>query len=74
MATSRTAQLTDFTIDILGRYLGRRLCIGEEFAWMQGVSILASVARRFRLALVPGQTVVPEPNVTLRPRGGRTQD
>ena len=30
---------------------GRRLCIGEEFAWMQGVSILASVARRFRMRL-----------------------
>jgi DNA-binding response OmpR family regulator len=32
--------------------------------------ILASVARRFRLTLAPGQTIVPEPNVTLRPRGG----
>jgi cytochrome P450 len=49
---------------------GRRLCIGEEFAWMQGVSILASVARRFRLTLAAGQAVVPDPNVTLRPRGG----
>jgi cytochrome P450 len=49
---------------------GRRLCIGEEFAWMQGVLILAAVARRFRLAVAPGQTITPEPNVTLRPRGG----
>ncbi len=49
---------------------GRRLCIGQELAWMQGVLILATVARRFRLALAPGQLVVPEPNVTLRPRGG----
>jgi cytochrome P450 len=49
---------------------GRRLCIGEEFAWMQGVSILASVARRFRLTLASARPVVPEPNVTLRPRGG----
>jgi cytochrome P450 len=49
---------------------GRRLCIGEEFGWMQGVSILASVAQRFRLTLAPGQTIEPEPNVTLRPRGG----
>jgi cytochrome P450 len=49
---------------------GRRLCIGEEFAWMQGVSIMASVARRFRLVLPPGQPVEPEPNVTLRPHGG----
>ena len=49
---------------------GRRLCIGEEFAWMQGVAIMAIVARRFRLLLPSGQKVVPEPNVTLRPRGG----
>jgi cytochrome P450 len=49
---------------------GRRLCIGEEFAWMQGVSIMASIARHFRLLLPSGQQVVPEPNVTLRPRGG----
>jgi cytochrome P450 len=49
---------------------GRRLCIGEEFAWMQGVSIMASVARRFRLALASDRAVMPEPNVTLRPRGG----
>jgi len=49
---------------------GRRLCIGEEFAWMQGVLLLAAIARRTRLQLVAGQTVVPEPNVTLRPRNG----
>ena len=49
---------------------GRRLCLGEDFAWMQGTLILAAVARRFRLRLTPGQTIEPEPNVTLRPRGG----
>ena len=49
---------------------GRRLCLGEDFAWMQGVLMLAAVARRFRLTLAPGQTVEPEPNVTLRPKGG----
>jgi cytochrome P450 len=49
---------------------GRRLCIGEELAWMQGVLLIASIARRFRLELVPGHTVIAEPNVTLRPKGG----
>jgi cytochrome P450 len=49
---------------------GRRLCIGEDFAWMQGVLIMASVARRYHLRLLPGQVVVPQPNVTLRPRHG----
>ena len=49
---------------------GRRLCIGEDFAWMQGVLALAWITRRFRLRLAPGQTITPEPNVTLRPRNG----
>ncbi len=49
---------------------GRRLCLGEEFAWMEGVLLLAHIARRFRLTHVPGQTIVPDPNVTLRPRNG----
>ena len=49
---------------------GQRLCIGEEFAWMEGVLLLASIARRFGFLLAPGQSVVPEPNVTLRPRSG----
>lgn len=49
---------------------GRRLCIGEEFAWMQGMLLMASIARRFRLLLVPGQSIAPEPNVTMRPRNG----
>jgi cytochrome P450 len=48
---------------------GRRACIGEDFAWMQGVLMIATIARRFSLELTPGQTIVPDPNVTLRPRG-----
>ncbi len=49
---------------------GARVCIGEHFAKMEGILVLASIAQRFRLSLVPGQTVVPEPKMTLRPRGG----
>ncbi|HEX2500140.1 MAG TPA: cytochrome P450 [Methylomirabilota bacterium] len=49
---------------------GRRLCIGEEFAWLEGVLLLACVARRFRLDLMPGQVIEPDPNVTLRPKRG----
>ena len=48
---------------------GRRVCIGEDFAWMQGVLMIATISRRFRLELVPGQSIVPDPNVTLRPSG-----
>ncbi len=49
---------------------GPRLCIGQAFAMMEATLILAAVAQRFRLALVPGQRVVPQPSITLRPRYG----
>jgi cytochrome P450 len=49
---------------------GRRLCIGEEFAWMMGLLLMATVLGRFRLVMMPGQTILPDPNITLRPRGG----
>lgn len=49
---------------------GARVCIGEHFAKMEGTLVLASIAQRFRLSLVPGQTIVPEPKMTLRPKSG----
>jgi cytochrome P450 len=49
---------------------GARVCIGEHFAKMEGTLVLASIAQKFRLSLVPDQTIVPEPKMTLRPRGG----
>jgi cytochrome P450 len=49
---------------------GARVCIGESFAKMEGALVLASIAQRFKLTLAPGQTVVPEPKMTLRPRNG----
>jgi cytochrome P450 len=49
---------------------GPRVCIGEGFAWMEGVLVLAAIARRWRLRLVPGQIVVPAPSITLRPGNG----
>ena len=36
---------------------------------MEGVIVLATLAQRFRLDLVPGQTIRPEAMVTLRPKG-----
>lgn len=47
---------------------GARVCIGEHFAKMEGTLVLAMIAQKFKLALVPGQTIVPEPKMTLRPR------
>lgn len=49
---------------------GPRLCIGEPFAWMEGVLVLASVARRWTLRLVPGHPVETQPLLTLRPKYG----
>lgn len=49
---------------------GRRVCIGQGFAMMEGVLLLAMLSQRYTFDLLPGARVRPEPTVTLRPRGG----
>ena len=49
---------------------GPRVCIGERFAWMEGVLVLATIAQRWRLSLVPGQKIETLPQITLRTRHG----
>jgi cytochrome P450 len=49
---------------------GTRVCIGEQFAWMEGVLALATFAQRWRLRLATGHRVEPQPIVTLRARRG----
>lgn len=49
---------------------GPRQCIGNTFAMMEAVLILAAIGQRFRLELVPGQSVTPMPYITLRPDPG----
>jgi len=49
---------------------GPRLCIGMGFAKMEGVLLLATIGRRWRMRLVPGQRVEPHPRITLRPKNG----
>jgi cytochrome P450 len=49
---------------------GPRQCIGNTFAMMEAVLLLAMVAQRFRLQLVQGQTVRATPYITLRPEPG----
>ena len=49
---------------------GARSCIGEPFAWMEGVLLLAAIGQRWRLRLVPGHPVEPQAMITLRPRYG----
>ncbi len=47
---------------------GGRQCIGEAFAWMEGVLILATIAQKWRLEFQPGQQVALQPKITLRPK------
>jgi cytochrome P450 len=49
---------------------GTRQCIGEQFAMMELVLIVATVAQQWQLRLVPGHSVVPQPLITLRARHG----
>jgi cytochrome P450 len=49
---------------------GPRVCIGQQFAMMELVLILATIAQRFRFRLQPGATVTPVPTFTLRPSPG----
>ena len=49
---------------------GPRQCIGESFAWMELVLLVATIAQQYRLRLVPGHPVVPQPLITLRAKHG----
>jgi cytochrome P450 len=48
---------------------GQRLCIGQQFALTEAHLLLATLARRFRVAPVGG-TPAPDPTFTLRPKHG----
>jgi cytochrome P450 len=50
--------------------MGPRQCIGEAFAWMEGVLVLATLAQRWKLRHDERHKVVAEPLFTLRPKGG----
>jgi cytochrome P450 len=47
---------------------GPRQCIGEGFAWTEGLLVLATLAQRWRFRMVPGQRVEVQPKITLRPK------
>ena len=64
-AKSRRTKLTYFPFGA-----GVRQCIGESLAWMEGVLLLATLAQKWKLTLVPGHRVEPEPLITLRPKYG----
>jgi cytochrome P450 len=49
---------------------GIRGCIGEPFAWMEGVLIIATIAQEWSMHLVPSQRIKLDPAITLRSKYG----
>jgi cytochrome P450 len=49
---------------------GIRGCIGEPFAWIEGVIIIATIAQKWTMRLLPSQRIKLDPAITLRPRYG----
>jgi cytochrome P450 len=49
---------------------GSRICIGESFAWTEAILLLATIAQRWTFT-PEGPAPVPEPRITLRPKGLR---
>jgi cytochrome P450/protein-S-isoprenylcysteine O-methyltransferase Ste14 len=49
---------------------GPHACLGEHFAWAEGILIMAVLAQRWRAVLKAGHRVTLNPLVNLRPRGG----
>jgi cytochrome P450 len=47
---------------------GSRQCIGESFAWMEGVLAVATIASRWRMTYLGDISPVPQAKITLRPR------
>ena len=50
---------------------GPRTCIGNHFALLEATLVLAELAQRVTLRLLPGQDLEPEFVGTLRPRNAR---
>jgi len=49
---------------------GPRGCIGNQFAMLEAQLIVATIAQRYRIDLLPDQAIRPEPLITLRPTPG----
>ena len=49
---------------------GTRICIGEGFAWMEGVLVMATLLQAWRVSPASPPPPRPEPRLTLRPAGG----
>jgi cytochrome P450 len=49
---------------------GPRQCIGERFAWVEAILLVATIAQQWRMRLAPKHKVELQPLVTLRPKNG----
>ena len=49
---------------------GPRICIGQNFALVEAILLLATIAQRFHLEPAPGSELQPWPSMTLRPPTG----
>jgi len=62
------SERTKFTYFPFGA--GVRQCIGESFALMESVLLLATLAQKWKLTDLPDHRVEPQPLITLRPKNG----
>ena len=53
---------------------GGRQCMGEQFAWLEMILVVATIGQRWRLRLEAGQTETTNPGLPLRPKGGGDDD
>jgi cytochrome P450 len=49
---------------------GPRVCIGNTFAMLETILVVAAIAPRFRFELIAPERIKPWPSVTLRPASG----
>ncbi len=47
---------------------GSRACIGESFAWMESILLMATLAQQWQAQLLDPSPLVLQPSITLRPR------
>jgi cytochrome P450 len=49
---------------------GIRGCIGEPFAWQEGILLIATISSYWSMRLAPNEQVKLEPGITLNPKNG----
>ncbi len=49
---------------------GPRYCVGESFAQMEAILLIATILQQHEIELLPGQDIVPQALISMRPRNG----